>query len=170
MAFTLDDVLEVLKIIKECDDAELRIETDDLKLVVVKGRIAGSDLALTAFAAPAEPAPASPPTHDAQDRALGTAAAATPAAPAQGDAEILAGLVPVRATVTSVFYRKPSPDEPPFVEVGSEVSEDTIVCLLEVMKCYYSVPAGVRGRIEKILIQSGDLVEDGAPMFLVKPA
>ena len=80
------------------------------------------------------------------------------------------GLVPIKASVTSVFYRKPSPEEPPFVEVGSEVDEDTVVCLLEVMKCFRSVNAGVKGRIEKILAESGQLVQNGTELFLVRPS
>jgi len=79
------------------------------------------------------------------------------------------GLVSIKASVTSVFYRKPSPEEPPFVEVGSEVNEDTVVCLLEVMKCFRSVNAGVKGKVEKILAESGQLVQNGTELFLIKP-
>ena len=73
------------------------------------------------------------------------------------------------ANVTSVFYRKPSPDEPAFVEVGDEVQEDTVVCLLEVMKCFRQVLAGVKGRIEKICVESNNLVEEGTVIFLIRP-
>jgi len=79
-------------------------------------------------------------------------------------------LVPIRATVTSVFYRKPSPEEPPFVEVGSQVTEDSVVCLLEVMKCYRSVLAGVSGTIAEICVESGQLVQNGTNLFLVRPS
>ena len=70
----------------------------------------------------------------------------------------------------SVFYRRPSPDEPPFVKVGSEVKEDTVVCLLEVMKCFRSVMAGVQGRVEKICVENAQLVEPGTTLFLIRPA
>lgn len=78
-------------------------------------------------------------------------------------------LVPIQATVTSVFYRKPSPGEPPFVEVGDQVEESTTVCLLEVMKCFNSVSAGVKGKVEQILVESGDLVEKGDTIMLIRP-
>jgi acetyl-CoA carboxylase biotin carboxyl carrier protein len=78
-------------------------------------------------------------------------------------------LVTIKANVTSVFYRRPSPSEPPFVEVGSKVEEDTVVCLLEVMKCFRSTVAGVSGTIEKILVESGTLVEKGTDLILIKP-
>ncbi len=80
------------------------------------------------------------------------------------------GLIPIKARMTSVFYRRPSPEEPPFVEVGSKVTEDTVVCLLEVMKCYRSVMAGVSGTIEKICVESGQLVKNGTELFLVRPS
>jgi biotin carboxyl carrier protein len=86
-----------------------------------------------------------------------------------GDTEAVQ-LVPINASVVSVFYRRASPDEPPFVEVGSEVKDDTVVCLLEVMKCYRSVMAGVQGRVEKICVENAQLVEPGAALFLIRPA
>ena len=80
------------------------------------------------------------------------------------------GLIPIKASVTSVFYRRPSPSEPPFVEEGSEVNEDTVVCLLEIMKLFRAINAGVKGRVEKILAESGQLVESGTVLFLIRPS
>lgn len=79
------------------------------------------------------------------------------------------GLVPVEAAVASIFYRKPSPSEPPFVEEGDQVNEDTIVCLLEIMKCFRSITADVTGTVEKILVESGDLVQKGNAVMLIRP-
>lgn len=79
------------------------------------------------------------------------------------------GLVPVEAAVSSVFYRRPSPGEPPFVEEGDQVNEDTVVCLLEIMKCFRSVSAGVKGKVEKILADSGALVKKGEAVMLIRP-
>jgi acetyl-CoA carboxylase biotin carboxyl carrier protein len=78
-------------------------------------------------------------------------------------------LVPIEATVASVFYRRPSPGEPPFVEVGDQVNEDTVVCLLEIMKCFRSVGAGVKGKVEQILVESGALVKKGETLMLIRP-
>jgi acetyl-CoA carboxylase biotin carboxyl carrier protein len=98
------------------------------------------------------------------------APATAPAAEKPTEEAVEEGLVPVKANVTSVFYRRPSPDEPPFVEVGDEVQEDTVVCLLEVMKCFRQVTADVRGRIEKIGVESSELVENGTVLFWIRPA
>lgn len=79
------------------------------------------------------------------------------------------GLVPVVAAVNSVFYRRPSPGEPPFVEEGDQVNEDTVVCLLEIMKCFRSVNAGVKGKVEKIVPESGSMVKKGEAVMFIRP-
>ena len=68
------------------------------------------------------------------------------------------------------LYRRPAPGSPPYVEVGTFVKEDNTVCLLEVMKVFNSVNAGVKGYIVKICAESGDLVEYKQTLYLVKPA
>jgi acetyl-CoA carboxylase biotin carboxyl carrier protein len=79
------------------------------------------------------------------------------------------GLVPVEASVTSVFYRQPSPGEPPFVEEGDSVDVDSIVCVLEIMKCFRSVSAGIKGTVEKVLVENAEMVKAGDTLMLVKP-
>ncbi len=69
-----------------------------------------------------------------------------------------------------VFYRAPSPGAPPFVDVGTRVEADTIVCLIEVMKMMNSVPAGVAGTIAEIHVENAEPVEYGQPLFRVEPA
>ncbi len=78
-------------------------------------------------------------------------------------------LVPITASITSVFYRSPSPGEPPFVEVGDEVDETSIVCILEVMKCFRSVPAGVKGRVEEIIAEDSQQVPKGSTVMMIRP-
>jgi biotin carboxyl carrier protein len=145
MSLTMESVYQILDILEANENCALNLDAGDVKITIVKGNIA-APVAVTA----------SP-----------SAAAAAPAAPAV-DIDV-SGLVPITANVTSVFYRKPSPDKPPFVELGDLVEKDTVVCLLEVMKCFRQVTANVKGRIAKILVDSGDLVESGTVMFLVDP-
>ena len=68
------------------------------------------------------------------------------------------------------FYRAEAPGQPPFVEVGSAVEPDTIVCIIEVMKMMNSVPAGVAGTIAEVVAENAELVEYGQPLFRVEPA
>ncbi len=80
------------------------------------------------------------------------------------------GLVPIAAKITSVFYRRPTPADPPYVEVGDEVDEGSIVCILEVMKCLNTISAGVKGRVVKILAENGQSVEKGEVVMLIEPS
>ena len=179
MSFTMDDieqVLQVIKDLKDIKDVELHMDIGDMKLSVWKGNIGDSTRGSLDFSResticlPKQPEQQAAPTATTSVKKEEPKATAAPTKMAQGEVVIPEGLVAIRASVTSVFYRKPSPQEPPFVEVGSEVKEDTVLCLLEVMKCYNSVCAGVRGRVEKILAESGQLVEYGTVLFLIRPS
>ena len=80
------------------------------------------------------------------------------------------GLAEVTAPMVGTFYRSPAPGSPPFVEVGSEVDEDTQVCILEVMKLMNSVVAGVRGVVAEICVEDAGPVQFGDVLFRVRPA
>ncbi len=68
-----------------------------------------------------------------------------------------------------IFYRAPKPGEPPFVEVGSKVGEDTVIGIIEVMKLMNTVHAGVKGTVVEILAANGALVEYGEVLLRVRP-
>ena len=78
-------------------------------------------------------------------------------------------LLAIKAPLLGIFYRRPQPGSPPYVEVGSLVDENTTVALMEVMKLFNPVRAGVMGRIHKICIEDGELVEYNQVLFLLKP-
>ena len=94
--------------------------------------------------------------------------AAHAAAPAAAPAEA-SGLIDVKSPTVGTFYASPSPGEPAFVTVGSVVTPETIVCLLEAMKVFNQIPAEVSGTITAILVKSGDAIEFGQPLFRVRP-
>ena len=75
----------------------------------------------------------------------------------------------VEAPMVGTFYRAPAPGEPPFVEVGSHVERQSIVCIIEVMKMMNSVHAGVAGTILEVCAENGAMVEYGAPLFRIEP-
>jgi acetyl-CoA carboxylase biotin carboxyl carrier protein len=77
--------------------------------------------------------------------------------------------VVVRAPNLGTFYRSPKPGAPPYVSVGQPVDPDTEICLIEVMKLFTSVSAGVRGTVRRILAEDSQLVEFDQPLFLVEP-
>ncbi|MGB9604013.1 MAG: acetyl-CoA carboxylase biotin carboxyl carrier protein [Verrucomicrobiia bacterium] len=77
--------------------------------------------------------------------------------------------IEIKSPMIGTFYRAPSPESAPYVEVGSEVNPDTIVCIIEAMKVMNEIKAEVRGRITKVLVENGKPVEFGQPLFKVKP-
>ena len=80
------------------------------------------------------------------------------------------GWVAVTAPSVGVFYRRPSPDQAPFVQVGSEVAAKDPVCLIEVMKMFTGVVAPCKGRIADILIEDAAMVEYGQPLMYIEPS
>jgi len=80
------------------------------------------------------------------------------------------GAVTIDAPMLGVFYRAPGPGARPFVDLGTHVEADTIVCIIEVMKMMNSVPAGVVGTIAEIHVDNAEAVEYGQPLFRVEPA
>lgn len=96
-------------------------------------------------------------------------AAASPAAQEPGDEKALPeDVIAVTAPMLGIFYRAASPGESPFVQPGDQVGPDDTVCLVEVMKLFNSVKAGVAGTVETILAENGTLVEYGQPLILIR--
>ena len=148
MTIDRKEVEALIRLFERSDWHELRLETDGLKLVLSK------DADAAAFGAEAEAA----------------AASATEIPPVPAPEEVPAdGLVPITAPNLGTFYRAPKPGVAPYVEVGQQVGEATEVCLIEVMKLFTPVRAGISGRIAKACVEDGEMVEFGAPLFLVEP-
>jgi len=104
----------------------------------------------------------------------GPAAGAAPAAPHESPGVGAAPLPPDLHTITApmvgTFYRSPSPDADPYVDVGSQVTPDKVVCVLEAMKVMNEIKAECTGEIVKVCVENGQAVEFGQPLFLVKKA
>ena len=79
------------------------------------------------------------------------------------------GAATIESPMLGVFYRAPSPGAPPFVDVGTRVEEETVVCLIEVMKMMNAVPAGVAGTIVEVCAVNAEAVEYGATLFRLEP-
>jgi len=73
----------------------------------------------------------------------------------------------IKSPLVGTFYRSPSPGAPPFVEVGDLVSPGQVLCIIEALKVMNEIESDVRGRVEKILVENGETVEYGQPLFLI---
>ena len=76
--------------------------------------------------------------------------------------------VAIKSPTVGTFYEAPSPGDPPFVTVGSKVSQDTVVCIIEAMKVFNQIAAEMNGTITELLVKNGDPVEFGQPLFRVR--
>jgi acetyl-CoA carboxylase biotin carboxyl carrier protein len=81
-----------------------------------------------------------------------------------------AGLIAIESPMVGTFYASPSPDKPSFVSVGGEVGPNSVVCLVEAMKIFNEIKAERSGTIAKVLVKSGQAVEFGQPLYMIKPS
>jgi acetyl-CoA carboxylase biotin carboxyl carrier protein len=171
MELTDDDVLEILKLFERSQFDFLQLEQGERKITVSKGgfvpTLAGAALSSTS----ASPAAAAPPVSErAAAAAPARAAPASQQAPApKPQAADNAGLVPVTAPMVGKFYAAPSPAETPYVQLGTKVAAGATVGLIEVMKVFASIKTDTAGVIEKILVSTGEFVEAGQTLFLIRP-
>lgn len=148
---------QIVKLMAANDLNTVDVRDGDRRVILKRGQAAPN----ITYAAPTQSAPAAP----SQPQSATGASAGTSAAPTDESA----GLTPIKAEMVGTFYASPKPGEKPFVNVGSEVDEDTEVCLIEAMKNYFAVKAGVTGSIARVLVQDGQTVQFDQPLFLVRP-
>lgn len=165
MEITEEDVLQILKILDESNFDQLHLEMGDLKLTVSKN---GPPGCLQDQPQAAAPPPASARMEASAAPVVEKAGVAADK-PATSAAVAEEGLVSITASMLGVFYSRPDPSSPPYVEVGQIVKADDTVGLIEVMKLFTAVKAGVQGTIARICVESNTLVEYGQTLFMVKP-
>jgi acetyl-CoA carboxylase biotin carboxyl carrier protein len=160
-----EDVLLILKLLDESPFDELQVETEGLKLWASKhGR----------GISPPPPSTIEATSKDGQEPGPLAANSAGSKGEVQLPQQTLEqsavreGLLPITAPMLGTFYRTPKPGAPPYVEVGSVVNEEDPVCIIEVMKLFNTVKAGVRGRIVRICAEQGQMVEFQQTLFLIE--
>lgn len=156
---TDDDVDQVARLVESLDRSGfdfLQVELGDLRITI------GTGSPPEVGVAPA-PQPAAPPVVAP---VVVPAAVPQPVAPPSPNT----GGVEITAPTMGIFYARPEPGKPPFVAVGDVVEETTTVALVEVMKTFHSVAAGVRGTVVEVCVSDTDFVEFGAVLMRVDPA
>jgi len=173
--FKLNELRELIRLIDETTISEFNYEVGQAKLQIKKtdenavqaavqpivhvaAAPAAAPVAAPAAAAPAAAAPAAAPAP---------VEAAAPA-PAEAPKAVDANLHKIVSPMVGTFYAAPSPDAEAYVKAGARVEEKTIVCILEAMKLMNEIEADVRGEIVEVLVENGQLVEYGQPLFTVK--
>jgi acetyl-CoA carboxylase biotin carboxyl carrier protein len=156
-SFDLDKFRKLLQLMEKFDVSEVNLQNDEESWKIRRGpRYAQPSIAPQQYA-PAPMMQAAPAAAPVQ----AVAPAAAPAAPVG---------VTINAPTVGTFYSAASPEDPPFVSVGSVVKADTVICIIEAMKVFNQIQAEKSGRIVEILVENGDAVGFNQPLFRIEPA
>ena len=158
----IKQVQELIRFVSKSGVNEVSIEEKDFKITIK------TNLAPTF--APAPPAAAAPVVAAQPLAAAPAPAPAIAAAPAVPLADDTSKYITVKSPMIGTFYRSASPDKPFFVNVGDEIKEGQVICIIEAMKLFNEIESEVSGRIVKVLVENASPVEYDQPLFLVEPA
>lgn len=139
----LDEIKELIDLLQDTDVTELSIEREGSKIKIKREKyLAAAEMV------PAVPGPVTATEQAADDQTL----------PA------------ITSPIVGIFHRAPSPESPPFVEVGSTVRKGQVLCIVEAMKLMNEIESDTHGTVSKILVENGHPVEYGEPLFLIEPS
>ncbi len=141
----LEDLKELIELLKETDITELQIEKEGTKVRIRREKI------LSALDIPVQK------SSGIHDKIM----VETP--------DETQRLVTITSPIVGTFYRSPSPDANPFVEIGSKVKKNQVLCIVEAMKLMNEIESETDGIVVKILVENGQPVEYGEPLFLIEP-
>jgi acetyl-CoA carboxylase biotin carboxyl carrier protein len=146
-------IKQVADLMKRTDISEFELEEEGFKLRLSRKNGEAPQIVQTPPAPASAPAPAPAPAPEE----------AAPAAEEKGVSVITSPMV-------GTFYRAASPESPPFVDVGAKVGAETVVCIIEAMKVMNEIQAEMSGKVVEVLVENGEAVEYGQPLFKVKTA
>ncbi|MHC5561407.1 acetyl-CoA carboxylase biotin carboxyl carrier protein [Bacillus spizizenii] len=155
----IKEIHELIKAIDESTIDEFVYENEGVSLKLKKHE-AGTVQVM-------QQAPAAPVQAQALQAVQPQAQQAAPA-PAQEETKQDENLHKITSPMVGTFYASSSPEAGPYVTAGSKVNENTVVCIVEAMKLFNEIEAEVKGEIVEVLVENGQLVEYGQPLFLVK--
>ena len=139
----LDDLKELISLLKDTDIAEIQVEKDGTKVKIRRQPM------LTSIEMHPRPLAVVEKAKELEEEAQ--------------------RLVTITAPIVGTFYRAPSPDAPPFVEVGTPVKKGQVICIIEAMKLMNEIESEVDGIILRPLVENGQPVEYGEPLFVIEP-
>lgn len=160
----IKEIQSLIKFVAKSGASEVKLEMEDLKITIRTGSDSSSSqettyvqqVPMTQQPVVAAPQPASEPKAQESKEA--------------GSAEDDSKYVTIKSPIIGTFYRKPSPDKPPFVEVGDDIGKGDVLCVIEAMKLFNDIESEVSGKIVKILVDDSSPVEFDQPLFLVDPS
>jgi acetyl-CoA carboxylase biotin carboxyl carrier protein len=155
----LKEIQNLIKFVSNSGVAEVKLETGDIK-ITIRTTLEGNTPDITYVQqAPMQQAIATAPSLPAPSSPVA-------AAPSDENSKYLT----IKSPMIGTFYRKPAPDKPTFVEVGSTIGKGDVLCVVEAMKLFNEIEAEISGKIVKILVDDMSPVEFDQPLFLVDPS
>jgi acetyl-CoA carboxylase biotin carboxyl carrier protein len=153
----LKDIKAIIDLMKKNSITEFELEEKDSKLRLKRG-LSGA-------------IPVAQQSEDAVPMVALSAPAAMPVAAAPAAAPVAStGEIDIKSPMIGTFYRSPSPEAGPYLDVGSEVGPETVACIIEAMKVMNEIKAEVKGVVTQVLVENGKPVEFGQPLFKVRAA
>ena len=159
----LKEIQNLIKFVAKSGASEVKLEMDDVKITIKTGSENETTIVqqMPVAAAPMMQQPAPVVAAPAP-----TAETPAPATAATDDSKY----VTIKSPIIGTFYRKPSPDKPVFVEVGTDIKEGDVLCVIEAMKLFNEIESEISGKIVKVLVDDSSPVEFDQPLFLVDPS
>lgn len=154
----IKEIQSLIKFVAKSGASEVKLEMKDVKITI---RTGDSHKGETTYI---QQVPAMAAAQAAPQ------AVASEAVPAATESKEDSKYITVKSPIIGTFYRKPSPDKPMFVEVGSNISTGDVLCVIEAMKLFNEIESEVSGKIVKILVDDASPVEFDQPLFLVDPS
>lgn len=161
----LKEIQNLIKFVAKSGASEVKLEMDDVKITIKTGSEETTIVQQMPMASPQmmqqhAPAPPAAPVQNTD----------APSAPAPTAAAEDSKYVTIKSPIIGTFYRKPSPDKPVFVEVGTDIKEGDVLCVIEAMKLFNEIESEISGKIVKVLVDDSSPVEFDQPLFLVDPS
>ena len=162
----IKEIQSLIKFVAKSGASEVKLETDDIKITIRTG-VTGSgpettfvqQIPMATAPVVAQPPAASTPSPSTQTEAA-----------SETEAVDDSKYITIKSPIIGTFYRKPSPDKPPFVEVGDTISKGDVLCVIEAMKLFNDIESEVSGKIVKTLVEDSSPVEFDQPLFLIDPS
>ncbi len=159
----IKDIQSLIKFVAKSGASEVKLEMEDLKITIKTGT--GEHFPETTYVhqlpmsqSPVSTAPVQAPVAPSSD---------VPVKDSKADDS---KYIIIKSPIIGTFYRKPSPDKPSFVEIGSEINKGDVLCVIEAMKLFNDIESEVSGKIVKVLVEDSSPVEFDQPLFLVDPS
>ena len=157
----IKEIQNLIKFVAKSGASEVKLEMEDVKITIRTGSNKTETTIVQAAPIAGMPQVAAPVAQQ-------PVAAAPEAAPKTESDD--SKYITVKSPIIGTFYRKPAPDKPNFVEVGSDISVGDTVCVIEAMKLFNEIESEVSGKIVKVLVDDSSPVEFDQPLFLVDPS